>query len=229
MKIGKLFKYNEISKFPNIIEHSFKNGIDMPDNTFEKEQPIILELGCGKGSYSLYLAKNHPGNNIIGIDIKGARIYHGASFALENNVKNLMFFRIDIRFLDLHFPSCFPSSRISEIWINFPDPRSKRKHSVSKRLTSPIFLQVYKNIIQNDTILHLKTDSKDLYNYTLAALALNEDWQIIESTDDLYALYANNETCSSEDAIHSHFIQTEYEKKYLDLGKKIKYIRFRLR
>ena len=231
MKIGKLFKYDAISKFPNVIEHSFVTRVETqciaslhglqttpPNNIFEKKQPIILELGCGKGDYSLHLAKNNPQKNIIGVDIKGARIYHGASFALENNIKNLIFLRISIEYIASFYSLHFPSSKIAEIWINFPDPRSNRKSAALKRLTSPKFLQVYKSIIQSDTILHLKTDSNDMYNYTLSVL--NEDWHIIEATDNLYG---NNNLCPASE------FQTDYEKRYLALGEKIKYIRFGLK
>ena len=229
MKIGKLFKYDAISKFPNVIEHSFKGQYvdahdalapSLPNNIFEKEQPIILELGCGKGHYTIHLAKSNPQKNVVGVDIKGARLFHGASLALRDNVKNLVFLRIPIEHLESYFSSYFQAGKIAEIWINFPDPRSNCNSSALKRLTSPKFLQVYKNIIQNDTILHLKTDSINMYNYTIATLNLNEDWHIIEATDDLYA---NINLCPASE------FQTEYEKRYLHLGEKIKYVRFKLR
>jgi len=181
---------------------------------FGNSNPIVLELGCGKGEYAVALARRFPAKNFIGIDIKGARLWRGAKTAMEENISNVAFLRTQIELINY----AFAKNEISEIWLTFPDPQIKfkrRKH----RLTNPEFLERYKEILFPDGILHLKTDSEFLHGYTLGLLEGRGD-KILYANHDVYRNEGSPEVVTD--------IQTFYEKQYLQEGKPITYIQFRL-
>lgn len=172
---------------------------------------VILELGCGGGQYTLGLAKLFPDATVVGIDIKGARMWHGAKAALEEGLENVKFLRILIEDLDQYFAD----GEVDEIWITFPDPHS-RLGKAKKRLTSPRFLEMYRRLLKPSGELHLKTDDDALFEYSKKTLK-QEAWKIRDMTEDLY---------TSNLIGMRLFIQTMYEKRHLDEGRKIKYLRF---
>ena len=182
----------------------------MEKEHFKNDNEICLELGCGKGEYTVELAKRNPHINYIGIDIKGARIWSGASESKK--LKNIFFLRTRIEFLN----NFFDQGEINLIWITFPDPHIK-KRSESRRLTHKNFLNIYKTILSRKGFVNLKTDSEFLHGYTLGVLS-NLNCKIIQSTHDLY----NSQICSKDCEI-----KTYYEEKFLKLGKKITYIKFK--
>ena len=179
---------------------------------FKNGNPITLELGCGKGEYTVGLANNFPHDNFIGIDIKGARMWRGAKTANEQKLPNVAFLRTRIEFIN----SFFSSDEVDEIWITFPDPHPGGRNS-NKRLTSPWFLNSYRLFLKDKGLIHLKTDNKELYDFTCKVLSHNNVETII-STNDLYTEKIDN--------ILS--IRTHYEKIFLDAGLKINYLSFRL-
>lgn len=176
---------------------------------FENNNPIILELGCGKGEYTVGLARKFPEKNFIGIDIKGARIWSGATQAKNENLKNAAFVRTHIEFINFFFSE----NEVSEIWITFPDPQMKK---TNKRLTSTRFMKEYSNILKSDGVIHLKTDSNFLYTYTKEMIKAN-NLDVLFDTEDLY-------NSNPEDKILG--IQTFYEQQWLERGLNIKYIKF---
>ena len=177
---------------------------------FKNSNPLILELGCGKGEYTVELAAKNPHINYIGVDIKGARLWRGAKLALQQGLKNVAFLRTNIELI----PQFFGENEVSEIWLTFPDPQM-RKHR--KRLTSTVFLNKYRNFLKEGGIVHLKTDSNFQYNYTREMALLNK-FEIIADTDNLY------EWEHLTDILQ---IKTFYEKQWLDRGITIKYIAFK--
>jgi tRNA (guanine-N7-)-methyltransferase len=178
-------------------------------NVFNNNNPIVLELGCGKGEYAIALSQKFPNKNFIGIDIKGARLWKGAKFAHENRFENVAFIRTRIDFIT----SLFAENEISEIWITFADPQLKRSR---KRLTGTMFLNRYKKFLKNDGIIHLKTDSRFLYEYTLE-LAKQNNLKIIEANSDIYGSNRANDILS---------IKTFYEMQFLKQGFAITYLAF---
>ena len=181
---------------------------------FKNDNPLVLELGCGMGEYSVGLAEKYPDKNFVGVDIKGARIWQGATESLEKGMKNVGFLRIRIDWIE----SCFEKEEVDEIWITFPDPQVKKRRG-TKRLTHPSFLNRYKNILKEDAPIHLKTDSQFLHGFTLGVIAAAG--HILEdSTNDLYTDYTKREHME---------IKTHYEQIYLDRGLPITYLRFRLK
>ncbi len=217
---NKLKKFAEVHNFPNVIEFnfSFKQIKEHPFKGkwkqlfFKNQNPITLELACGKGEYTVALAQKYPNKNFIGIDIKGARIWTGAKKALELNLKNAGFIRTRIEFL----PYFLAEDEIDEIWITFPDPQPKKP---KKRLTSPYFLNLYKNFTKEKAPIHLKTDNQYLFEYTLKVLEKNNIKPIIACKD----IYKEQNNIPKE-AIE---IQTYYEKQFLAENKKITYLQFR--
>lgn len=180
---------------------------------FKNDNPIVLELGCGKGEYTVGLARRFPHNNYIGVDIKGARMWTGACQARNESLDNVAFLRTDIELID-HF---FSSGEVDEIWITFADPQMKK---VRKRLTGTRFLSLYRNILAPGGLIHLKTDSPFLYTYT-RLMAGHNSLPIEVDTDDLY----NGDGSLTGPILD---IKTFYEQQWLDRGLTIKYLRFRL-
>ena len=218
---NKLKRFIENESFDNVIQPSRDDLIKFnfvfrgkwKKKVFKNSNPIVLELGCGKGEYTVNLAKLNPNKNYIGIDIKGARFWRGAKTSIEEKLENVIFLRTQIELLDF----VFEKNEIDEIWLTFPDPQIKfqrRKH----RLTNTKFLSIYKNILNDSGIIHLKTDSEFLHGYTLGKL---EEMSInpIVSNHDIY----KNSNAPDE----ATQIQTHYEKIYLNEGKKITYLNFK--
>ena len=183
---------------------------------FHNTNPIVLELGCGRGEYTVGLAKKYPEKNFIGIDIKGARMWAGAKQAELEGIKNVAFLRTQIEFIT----SFFSPDEIDEIWITFCDPQMKK---ATKRLTSTYFMQRYQQILKPNGLIHLKTDSPFLYTYTMEMLRLNP-YPLLCSTDDLYG----KSTDGIEAFDDAKALQTHYEKQWLDRGMTIKYIEWQL-
>ena len=179
---------------------------------FKNKNPIIIELGCGKGEYTVELAKKHSENNYIGMDIKCARMWRGCKTSVENGYKNVAFIRHRIELLEYFFSK----DELSEIWITFPDPQPK---IAKRRLTSPRFLNTYKNILKPDGIIHLKTDNIDLFNYSLEIIEEN-DHKLLLKTNDFH-------TSKLDDEIKS--IHTFYENIFIETGISINYLEFRLK
>jgi len=215
----KLERFAEMNTFPNVVQPSFEEAFrtnhplkgNWNRNFFGADHPLILELGCGKGEYTVGLAGLFPESNFIGVDIKGARIWKGAKTALLNNTHNAGFLRTRIEFIN----SFFASGEVDEIWLTFPDPQLEKKR---KRLTAPKFLNTYRNFLKDKGTVHLKTDNKVLYRYTLDIVQYNK-LEIVRNTEDLYA-------SAFADPILS--IRTYYESQFITMGLAIHYISFRL-
>jgi len=240
---NKLARWTELGAFDNVIQPEIGDvsAKDHPvkgrwnNQLFKNENPIILELGCGKGEYTVGLATRFPGNNYIGIDIKGARMWRGAKTASEQRLTNVAFLRTRIEFIN----SFFSTDEVDEIWITFPDPHPGGSNS-NKRLTSPWFLNIYRLFLKNKGLVHLKTDNSELFRYTKTVVS-NNDLETIFATNDLYSENFKRKIISSQnnsplgdlgvkksisDDILS--IRTYYEKIFLNEGLKINYFSFRL-
>ncbi|MEY3678074.1 MAG: tRNA ((46)-N7)-methyltransferase TrmB [Bacteroidota bacterium] len=209
----KIRRFAEIATFSNVVEleagQPFK-GV-WSAKQFKNEQPLILELACGKGEYTVNLARLFPQTNFIGIDYKGNRIWRGAKTAIEDQIPNVAFLRIQIE----NILDYFGEGEVDEIWITFPDPQPQISRE-KKRLTSPRFLEKYKKILKPHGILHLKTDNDDFYAYTVEKIE-ELGLKIFASTENLYASELVDEVLS---------IKTYYEKKYLAHEKNINYLKF---
>ena len=217
---NKLARFEENLTFPNLFQVSYESLSNKPfelkgkwhTDFFENNNPIVLELGCGKGEYTVALARKYPGMNFIGIDIKGARLWRGCKTSNEEGMKNVAFIRTRIQLIE-HF---FAPEEVSEIWVTFPDPQPKKPN---KRLTSERFLSYYKRILTPGSTIHLKTDSYELYDYTLNEVIPQGHYPIAVATDDLYSTHPNLEVCE---------VQTFYESMFLKEGKKITYLEFKI-
>lgn len=217
---NKLRKFLENSKFKNVIQPNIKEIIrknhilkgNWRKSIFKNSNPIYLELGCGKGEYSTFLAKKNPDKNFIGIDIKGARFWHGAKLSHENCLENIYFLRTKIE----HLQNFFEDSEVDEIWITFPDPQLKFNRT-KHRLTNSKFLKIYNSILKSKGVINLKTDSDFMFGYSLGILE-GKKLKIKYAHHDIY----NNE--SSPEI--SRLVQTYYEKMFLKESKKIKFISF---
>lgn len=183
---------------------------------FHNDHPIVLELGCGRGEYTVGMAKRYPGKNFIGVDIKGARMWAGAKQATGEGLTNAAFLRTNIEFIT----QFFAPDEVDEIWITFCDPQMKK---ATKRLTSTWFMQRYQQIVKPNGRIHLKTDSPFLYTYTMEMLRLNP-YPVVANTDDLYA--ENSDEIEAFDDARA--LQTHYEKQWLDRGMSIKYVDWQL-
>ncbi len=217
---NKLKKFADMDRLPHVFQLSYNEimkGEQFPmkgkwnSEFFKNDNPIVLELGCGKGEYAVGLAEQFPNKNFIGIDIKGARMWTGATDSLEKGLSNVAFIRTGINAIE-HF---FAQGEVSEIWITFADPQMKK---LNKRLTSTYFLSLYRKILVTNGMIHLKSDSNFLYTYTSAVASCN-NFPIEVQTEDLY-----NEI--SDDPILG--IKTYYERQWLARGIAIRYLRFRL-
>ncbi len=219
----KLKKFAEVRSFNNCFFLSFEDskaeGLPLKGkwnkDYFKNNNPIVLELGCGKGEYTVGLAKRYPDKNFIGVDIKGNRIWTGAKEAVENKMDNVAFIRTRIDFID----SCFNDGEVNEIWITFPDPQPQLSRT-RNRLTNMIFLNRYKKILGEGGNINLKTDSASFYEYTAEVVRENK-LELLDSTNDLYA-----DITQRDEALTS--IKTYYEKKFSDLGFKICYLKFKV-
>ena len=216
----KRFKENETFDHvfqPNretLVENKFIFKGQWRQKFFKNKNPLVLELGCGKGEYTVGLAEKYPNKNYIGIDVKGARFWRGAKTAKENQLSNVAFVRAQIELIGF----LFEANEVDEIWITFPDPQIKYKRG-KHRLTNPDFLKRYKHILNQTGVVHLKTDSEYMHGYTLGLLqGLGHEIQ-----------YANHNVYQQEgspDEVTE--IQTFYEKTYLEKGKAITYLRFKI-
>ncbi|WP_405199761.1 tRNA (guanosine(46)-N7)-methyltransferase TrmB [Christiangramia sp. LLG6405-1] len=220
---NKLKRFRENEQFENVIQPSREELTDnefalkgnWSKDFFKNNNPIVLELGCGKGEYTVELARQNPDKNFIGVDIKGARFWRGAKTAIEEGMENVAFIRTQIELIEY----VFASGEVSEIWITFPDPQIKYKRT-KHRLTNAEFLIRYKNILKVDGLMHLKTDSEFMHGYTLGLLH-GQGQEILYAHHDIYSNeYSPKEVTG---------IQTFYEKQYLEKGKPITYIQFRIK
>lgn len=215
----KLARFAELGTFRNVIQPEIgQSGNDHPvkgrwrADIFKNENPVVLELGCGKGEYTIGLSERFTGNNYIGVDIKGARLWRGARTAHVDQKTNVAFLRTRIEFIN----SFFDKGEVDEIWITFPDPHPGKNNS-NKRLTCPWFLNAFSKLLKPHGLIHLKTDNTDLFEYT-RKVVLRNGLELIASTEDLYSDPILNDTLS---------IKTHYENIFLKEGIKIKYLSFR--
>jgi tRNA (guanine-N7-)-methyltransferase len=216
---NKLKRFRENETFENVIQPTREEVLKgliwkgRWHSFFKNNNPIVLELGCGKGEYTIALGQRNPNVNYIGIDIKGARFWRGAKTAVEQNIPNVAFIRTQIELIDF----CFAENEVSEIWITFPDPQIKFQRT-KHRLTNPSFLEKYKKILNKKGIVHLKTDSEFLHGYTLGLLQ-GLKYPLIYSNHHVYK-QEGAPTIVTE-------VQTFYEKMFLETGKPITYLQFK--
>lgn len=214
---NKLAKFDDMAGYPHVFQYPFavlqEKGFELKGHWhkefFKNDNPIVLELGCGKGEYTVGLARLYPDKNFIGVDIKGARMWTGAKDSYESGMTNVAFLRTSIELIS----QFFAPGEVAEIWITFPDPQMKK---VNKRLTSTRFMKMYREILAGDGIIHLKTDSNFMYTYTFEMVKANH-YPVLFSNDDLYHSDLVDDILS---------IKTYYEQQWLDRGLNIKYIKF---
>ncbi|MBC5773326.1 tRNA (guanosine(46)-N7)-methyltransferase TrmB [Pontibacter sp. KCTC 32443] len=213
---SKLAKFATIAERDNVVqdgdEKYGKLAGKWRSEHFSNNNPIILEIGCGRGEYTVGMARLHPEKNFIGVDIKGNRIWKGSSLAVEEGLENVAFLRTFIETVSDHFAE----GEVDEIWITFPDPRPKDR-DIKRRLTSPRFQEMYSYMLKRDGIIHLKTDNQPLFDYTLEVLQDRKIKHLV-STTDLY---------TSDLQEHTMGIYTTYEKRYLAEGIAIKYLQYK--
>ena len=239
----KLRKFAENETFACLLQPEASSVLDKPEDgkglrlkdhpvkghwnerMFAASQPIVLELGCGKGEYTIDLSRREPSLNYIGVDIKGARLWKGAKFATENKLPNVAFLRTRIEFIE----AFFAPEEVSEIWLTFSDPQMKSENC---RLTSPLFLERYRKFLKKGGIVHLKTDSRFLYEYS-KAVAERNNLKILAATDDLYGggrqgiLDSPLTSVVGRSAVEALFeVQTFYERMFMAQGYKITYLSF---
>ena len=212
----KLKRFEDLKERQNVLEAAMPLGQDLQGkwNTaiFERDQPITVEMGCGKGEYTIGLAKRFPKKNHVGVDVKGDRLWVGSTQAIEENLNNAVFLRAQIQQID----AFFEINEVDEIWITFPDPRPKDR-DIKRRLTSPRYLAMYKQILTPDGTVNFKTDNKGLFEYTLETVQERSDIGQLEYTFDLY---------ESDLQALTHGIKTNFEEKYLALDTPIKFMQF---
>ena len=219
MSKGKLQKFADMARYPHVFEYPYSVADDVPfamrgrwrEEFFHNTNPVVLELGCGRGEYTVGLAEMFPEKNFIGVDIKGARMWTGATDSLRKGMKNVAFLRTHIEIIDRFFAK----DEVQELWLTFSDPQMKK---ATKRLTSTYFLERYRRFLSDGGLVHVKTDSNFLFTYTRLLLEANH-LPVEVMTDDLYHSGQADEILS---------IRTYYEQQWLDRGIDIKYIRFRL-
>lgn len=219
---NKLKRFKENDTFTNVfqptrdalVSGNYELKAQWHSKFFKNNNPIVLELGCGKGEYSVALAKKYPNKNFIGVDIKGARFWRGAKTALEENLPNVAFLRTQIELID----HAFAKNEVDEIWITFPDPQIKYKRT-KHRLTNAEFLNRYKHILKPDGVVNLKTDSEFMHGYTLGLLH-GAGHEVLYANHNVYKQEGSPEEVTS--------IQTFYESQYLEQNKPITFIRFKI-
>jgi tRNA (guanine-N7-)-methyltransferase len=219
---NKLKRFNENNTFHNVFQPKREELVDAVyplkgqwnQQFFKNSNPLVLELGCGKGEYTVGLAERYPNKNFIGIDIKGARFWRGAKTAVENKMPNVAFIRAQIELIE----QLFETNEVDEIWITFPDPQIKYKRT-KHRMTNATFLKRYKNILNDTGIVHLKTDSEFMHGYTLGLLH-GQGHEVQYANHDVYRQEGSPDEVTA--------IQTFYENQYLDKQKAITYIRFKI-
>lgn len=219
---NKLKRFRDNDRFENVVQptrEEVAKGLPQKgkwaQELFGNDKPIVLELGCGKGEYTIGMAEAFPEKNFIGVDIKGARLWSGAKTALENKMDNVAFLRTQIELID----KIFAENEVSEIWITFPDPQIKYKRT-KHRLTNKEFLKKYNTILNSEGLMHLKTDSEFMHGYTLGILH-GQGQEVIYANHRIYQSYGVPEFVTK--------IQTFYEQQYLEKGKPITYIQFKLK
>ena len=223
MSKGKLAKFADMERYENVFQYPYSVIDNVPfemkgkwrETFFKNNNPIVLELGCGKGEYTVELAKLYPDTNFIGVDIKGARMWTGATMALNQGLKNVAFLRTNIEIIDRFFQK----DEVSEIWLTLSDPQMKNPR---KRLSSTFFLERYRKFLVNNGTIHLKTDSNFLFTYTTYMVGHNK-LPLLFHTTDLYHQEGIDDTTKQ---ILS--IQTYYEKMWIERGLNIKYMKFSL-
>ena len=217
MSRQKLKRFAENLNQPNLLEESKPLYTQLKGNWnkvyFPKDQPITVEMGCGKGEYTVGLARLYPQRNFVGVDVKGDRLWVGSKEALDESLTNTAFLRAQIQLIE----DFFDKNEVSTIWITFPDPRPKDR-DIKRRLTSPRFLEYYKKLLRPGGVVYFKTDNTPLFDYTLEVLDERKDIEGLEFTHDLYNSAYMNE---------HHGIKTNFEQKFHDLGEDIKYLKFR--
>ena len=220
---NKLIRFKENETFDNVFQPTRENVIEgifplkgkWNKDFFKNDNPLVLELGCGKGEYSVGLAERYPNKNFVGIDIKGARFWRGAKTAAENGLNNVAFVRTQIELINY----IFAEKEVDEIWITFPDPQIKYKRT-KHRMTNSGFLKLYKKILKIEGVVNLKTDSEFMHGYTLGLLH-GEGHEILYANHNIYVNEGSPEEVTA--------IQTFYEKQYLEINKSITYIRFKIK
>ena len=220
---NKLRRFKENETFSNVFQPTREALVNIGyelkghwrTSVFKNENPLVLELGCGKGEYSVALAKKYPDKNFIGIDIKGARFWRGAKTAIEEDISNVAFLRTQIELID----HAFAENEVDEIWITFPDPQIKYKRT-KHRMTNEAFLKRYKKILKAEGVVNLKTDSEFMHGYTLGLLH-GAGHEVLYANHNVYKQEGSPEEVTS--------IQTFYESQYLEQNKPITYIRFKIK
>jgi len=220
---NKLKRFRENETFSNVyqptrdevVNNTFALKGNWNNEVFKNNNPVVLELGCGKGEYSVELARRFPNTNFIGVDIKGSRFWRGAKTAIEENLPNVAFLRTQIELIE----NCFALNEVDEIWITFPDPQIKYKRT-KHRLTNEEFLARYKNILKPEGIINLKTDSEFMHGYTLGLLH-GAGHNVLYANHNVYKNEGSPEVVTA--------IQTFYESQYLEQNKPITYIKFSLK
>lgn len=218
MSKNKLAKFADMARYPHVFEYPYSVADEAPFdmkgkwmNFFGNSNPIVVELGCGRGEYTVGLAEKFPDRNFIGVDIKGARMWSGATDSLNRGMKNVAFLRTNIEIIDRFFDK----NEVSEIWLTFSDPQMKK---ATKRLSSTFFMERYRHFLKDGGIVHLKTDSNFMFTYTKYMVETNK-LPVDVITDDLYSSGMDDDILS---------IKTYYEQQWLERGLSIKYIKFHL-
>jgi tRNA (guanine-N7-)-methyltransferase len=220
---NKLKRFKENDTFGNVFQPTREEVVTdqfslkgkWNQDYFKNNNPIVLELGCGKGEYSVGLAEKYPNKNFIGIDLKGARFWRGAKTAVETGLKNVAFIRTQIELIN----HIFSENEVDEIWITFPDPQIKYKRT-KHRMTNSQFLKLYQKVLKPEGVVNLKTDSEFMHGYTLGLLH-GEGHEVIYSNHNVYLNEGSPEEVTG--------LQTFYEKQYLQINKAITYIRFKIK
>lgn len=217
----KLRRFAVVKEYEHFFEPVYPNEFYMKgkwnSDFFKNDHPLVLELGCGKGEYTVGLAKHFPNKNFIGVDIKGNRMYIGAKEALENDMHNVAFCRTRIDFIT----DSFAHNEVDEIWLTFSDPQAQKPR---KRLTSPLFIERYRQIMKPGGVIHLKTDSDILFGYTEEQIKAN-NYEVLELTWDLYHELPERLDDVTKEILH---IKTHYEKLFTAKGATIKYAKFKI-